>query len=128
MLVKNPKKGVLTDYRIASLLGLLKPHPKTNEFVNVGIDGKCHVYQRLSKTLDMPVRRYSPTTSWTDAGPAFEKFGHLLTSTPDIAVDDLYKLTEAIRHITLLKAKDITNPILVDLLFGKDWESNKELF
>lgn len=128
MLVKNPQKGVLTDYRIASLLGLLKPHPKTNEFVNIGLDGKCHVYQKLNKTLDMPVRSYSPTTRWTDAGPALEKFGPLLAFSYEFHLDDTYKLPEAMRYIIVQKAGEFTDPILVDLLFGPDWTNNEELF
>lgn len=123
MLIKNPAKHILTDWYIAALLGLNKHNPKTNEFVGIGLDGKCHVHQRLSKTLDMPVRRYSPTSRWVDAGPAFEKFGYLFLHDGV----EFYKLPEAMQTIVNYHTKQITPPPLVEILFGSDWQSNKDL-
>lgn len=127
MLIKTPRKHVLTDYRIASLLGLTKHDPKSNEVVGIGLDGSCHVRLKLSKTLEMPIRLYSPTSSWADAGPAFKKFGYLLT--PEYGVN-FYNLPEAMRTIVESFAegdKQYENPPLVELLFGPDWYMNADL-
>lgn len=128
MLIKNPAKGVLTDWYIATLLQLHKPDKKTNKFVNIGLDGNCHVYQKLNKNLDMPIRVYSPTRNWADAGPALEKYGHLLAYSYEFHLDDAYKLPKAMRHITVSMADKIVNPAIVDLLFGPDWQTNEDLF
>lgn len=124
MLIKNPAKHVLTDWYIADLLGLTKINSKTNEIVGIGIDGKCHVHSRLNKSIDMPVRRYSPTTRWADAGPAFDKFGYMFLYDD---VVEFYNLPEAMRTIVSKQPKEIAPPPLVELLFGPDWQDNKDI-
>lgn len=124
MLVKNPKKHVITDYRIAGLLGLTKPDKKRNDFVSIGLEGKCQVCIKLGN-FSMPVRDYSPTTNWADAGPVLNKYGKLLKEVVNL---DLYDLPKVMFTITQLEHKNVTDYSITSLMFGKDWESNKELF
>ena len=128
MLIKNPAKGVMTDWYIATLLGLHKPDKETKQFVDIDNNGKCYVYKKLSKTLNMPIRPYSPTSNWADAGSAFKKFGHLLAYSHEVDLSDLYNLRAAMKQITILKADQIVTPAIVDLLFGPDWQTNEDLF
>jgi hypothetical protein len=130
VLIKNPRKHVLTDYRIASLLGHTKHDPKTSLFVDMDLDGSCKVYRKLSKTLNMPVEIYSPTSNWAQGGEALEKFGRLLAYSYEFHLDNAYNLLEAMRMIVELHAegdKQYDNPPLVEMMFGPEWFMNTDL-
>lgn len=131
MLIHNPKPHVLTDWRIAQIEQATDAKFKD---VNIGLDGKCYRYYKVSNNGRIAYTEYSPTTDWAVGGPVFERHRRtivrkLLETTHENDFPAVLAETNLVHYMrVLVSAYKLPEHPIADLLFGEHWKKRLELF